>query len=316
MINSPNEIPGMIEPIEQEMLTELSQNIKLVENDQIIEFGTFFGRSTYCLAKGLIKNKSKLSSNKIIAYDSFMCRKEGSFFPHVMHFAKLGKIDNLIKFQNNIISFEDIFRHFLNDEIINNLVKVEKAELKNSYPIENGNIALIHIDSPKFYYELKHIFDRFFPKLKVGSIIIFQDYFYHWSATLIAAIQILKKLNIISFEYSKASSLCTKVVKIPTSDDLLFIDNEMKNDNAIIDLLDESINYLNKYSIDRAGFFVHRLYLAKIQFLWEKGDFKRATYDLSNIFKNNKTLSKNFMEDYFELMQHGFSIRSLYLKDH
>lgn len=316
MFNSPNEIPGMIEPIEQEMLVELSKSIKLNKTDQIVEFGTFFGRSTYCLASGLKKNKRKSTTNNIIAYDSFMCRKGGSFFPYVMGFAKLGKVENLIKFENDDISFEDIFKHFLNDEITNNLVKLEKVELKNTYPIENGNIALMHIDSPKFYNELKYVFFRFFPKLKLGAIIVFQDYFYHWSATLIASVQILKKLNLISFEFSKASSLCVKVIKIPTSDDLLFVDNEMKNNNTIIDLLDDSINQIDQYPIDRANMFVHRLYLSKIQFLWENGDFEKATFILLNIFKSNKTISQNFLDDYFELMKFGFSIRSLYDKDH
>jgi hypothetical protein len=316
MINNLNEIPGMVEPVEQQMLTELAQNIKFEDNDQIIEFGSFFGKSTYSLASGLKKNKSKLSSNKIIAYDSFMCRKDGSFYPHVLQFAKLGKVDNLIKFNKNDIIFEDIFKYFLNDEINNKLVKIQKAELEDSYPIENANIALLHVDSPKFYNELKPILFRFFPKLKNNSIIIFQDYFFHWSATLIAAIQLLKKLNIILFEYSKASSLCTKVIKIPTSDDLLFIDDEMKNDKNILNLLDESINCINDYPIDRPNLFVHRLYLAKIQFLWENGDFERSTHILSSIFKNNKTLSQNFIDDYFKLMEKGFSLRSLYIKDH
>ena len=316
MFKSPNEIPGMIEPIEQEMLIELSETIKLDKNDQIIEFGSFFGRSTYCLAMGLKNNKTFLASNKIIAFDSFMCRKNGSFYPHVINFAKLGKVENLIKYENNDIDFEGIFKHFLNNEITSNLVIAEKVELKNTHPIENGNIALMHIDSPKFYDELKHVFFRFFPKLKLGSIIVFQDYFFHWSATLIAAVQLLKKLNIISFEYSKASSLCVKVIKLPKIDDLLLIDNEMKNNNVIIDLLDNSINQINEYLIDREGIFVHRLYLAKIQFLWEIQDFEGATFILSSIFKNNKNLSQNFVDDYFELMKYGFSVRSLYIKDH
>ena len=126
----------------------------------------------------------------------------------------------------------------------------------------------------------------------------------------------LKELEIISFDYSKASSLCTKVKKIPTLDDLLFIENSMKNNNTIVNLLNKSIVGIKQYPIDRAEKFVHRLYLAKIQFLWEIGDFEKATYELSSIFKNNKTLSQKFIDDYFELMRFGFSLRSLYIKDH
>jgi len=130
MFKSPNEIPGMIEPIEQEMLIELSETIKFDKNDQIVEFGSFFGRSTYCLATGLKNNKTCLASNKITAFDSFMCRKNGSFYPYVIHFAKLGKVENLIKYENDDIDFEGIFKHFLNNEITSNLVKAEKVELE------------------------------------------------------------------------------------------------------------------------------------------------------------------------------------------
>ena len=41
-----NSIPGMIEIVEQKNLYNIVSNLNLEKNDSLIEFGTFFGRST------------------------------------------------------------------------------------------------------------------------------------------------------------------------------------------------------------------------------------------------------------------------------
>ena len=58
LLDKAKKIPGMIEPIEQSMLFELAQNVQLSSNDYIVEFGTFFGRNTYCLSSGFLKKQS------------------------------------------------------------------------------------------------------------------------------------------------------------------------------------------------------------------------------------------------------------------
>ena len=71
----------------------------------------------------------------------------------------------------------------------------------------------MHIDSPKFYDELEIIYERFFPLLNKKSIVIFQDYFFQWSATLIASVQFLIEENILSILNTAASSITTIVTK-------------------------------------------------------------------------------------------------------
>ena len=94
-----------------------------------------------------------------------------------------------------------------------NFVECMQFDLKNSFPKSNSDIKLIHIDSPQFFDEFVIICERFFPLLNQKSIIIFQDYFVHWSATLIGSDQFLIEKNFLSSLHSSASSLTTIVSK-------------------------------------------------------------------------------------------------------
>ena len=47
-------IPGMIEHIEQKNLFDSVRSLKLEKDDCLIEFGSFFGRSTFCISEGAL----------------------------------------------------------------------------------------------------------------------------------------------------------------------------------------------------------------------------------------------------------------------
>ena len=97
------------------------------------------------------------------------------------------------------------FEHFLAPHVSSGTVTGIKAEINDSYPQENL-IAFMHIDSPKHWAELHRIAELFFPKLRPGSIIVFQEFFYHWSATLIASVEAMVKIGVLQYESSAASS--------------------------------------------------------------------------------------------------------------
>lgn len=315
LLDKAKKIPGMIEPIEQSMLFELAQNVQLSSNDYIVEFGTFFGRSTYCLSSGFLKNNLKDKSNVILALDSFSCSSEGSFSDIVQTMAKIGNVEDLIDISNKKLSFQRIFENYLSDEIKEGVVIHKAKELKNSYPLKRGGIVLMHIDSPKFYREFSFIINRFFPSLKENSFIVFQDYFYHWSATLVAAIQLLYELNIIKFLYSKASSLCVQVCRIPFKKEINIIDQQMNKNDIIVKMLDKAIKSSKLYNIDREVQFLPRLYLAKIQFLYSIGEIENAN-KLRNFMNESSMVNKPILDDYMELLKFNFSMEKLYLQDH
>ena len=148
-----NNIPGMIELVEREMLFNQAREISLIETDCVVEFGSFFGRSTNCIAQGLSVNPKYSSNCFFYTYDSFECDLDGWFAPHVYAYATNANVLHLIKVENRKVNFEKVFKHYLNSYIRSNLVVSIKSELHDSQA-PNSTIALMHIDSPKYYDEL------------------------------------------------------------------------------------------------------------------------------------------------------------------
>ena len=59
-------------------------------------------------------------------------------------------------------------------------------------------IAMIHLDAPKDYYELRPILIRFFGALKNGSIIVFQDFFIIGQQVLFWQLHLWKRKGLLS----------------------------------------------------------------------------------------------------------------------
>ncbi len=309
-------IPGMIEPIEQQNLFNLAQNIELKNDDCVVEFGTFFGKSTFCISEGLSINEGK-NNTKFYAYDSFTCHKEGRFKKFVIEEAKKTNLQVLVKKEGDYLDFSNIFKYFLEDHLNSGVVELMQFTLKKSFPKSKNNIKLMHIDSPKFYDELEIIYERFFPLLNKKSIVIFQDYFFQWSATLIASVQYLIEENILSILNTAASSITTIVNEKIDLKKIKELKQNMENIEFILEMIDKAILNTNKYNIDRPSYFVPRLLLARVQFLWENKLYERATNFLFNyVNKNHEKLSQSNLHDFRELMRNGFTIRNLYEKDY
>lgn len=309
-----SKIPGMIEPVEQKLLYDMASQLTLQKSDQFVEFGTFFGRSTACLAQGLADNKSRTAKNKLHAYDSFSCATNGGFVEHVRSFSNEGGVGHLLNIGDKIVDFYPVFEYYLSNFIDSGVVKPSKCGLELSIPNQIDSIALMHIDSPKFYEELKIILFRFFPLLKDGAIVIFQDFFYHWSATLIAAVEGMRKIGLIEYKMSAASSLIVQVNGPVSIQNLVELDLLMLDSNVVDGLLSDAIRACNHISLDRSDIFLSRIWLASFQHLWSVGEFEKAT-DLIKQFLMSGKLSTPVAEDFLEMMRQGFSTRSGYKRD-
>ena len=306
-------IPGMIEPIEQSMLQLTCSEIDLNPSDIFIEYGSFFGRSSNCIIEGIINNKTYSKNNLFLVYDSFRCKSDGIFAESVYQFARLGKVENLIEKDENFINFRKIFNHFISS---NTHIEVKECDLQEIKPITQP-IAFMHIDSPKFYSDFRYILINHFPNLKIGAIIIFQDFFYHWSATLIAIVELLIQKNFIEVNETAATSLKTTVLKKLSERDIEEINDIM----ASIDInktIEQSILRFSSQqnTVDRIHNFLPRLMLANIQYYFEKGNILEANRHWDNYIKNYPQVEQSVINDLEELKSHSFSIRSLYELDH
>lgn len=282
-----NKVPGMTEPVEQKMLYELSKVIKLKDNEIIYEFGPFLGRSTYYLAQGLSENTTKDNQHQIHTFDIFQCPTGTYFAPHVYKHIKAASVSDLLEEKNGILDFSKVFEHYLKDYISDGSVVPHKVTLNNSNPISNKKVALMHIDSPKRYLDFKNILFRFFPLLRRESLVIFQDFFFHWSGTLISAIQILVEMGVIKMLFTSASSLVVIILDKPDPIKIKELDRRM-NEDYLPGIIDRAIKNTAKIKVDRRDFFEPRLSLAKIQLLIEGGEFEKASDTFNTMLKNNK----------------------------
>ena len=156
------DIPGMIEPKEQTLLEQLAREIQFDENESVVEFGTFFGRSTASISAGLKSNETFARNSGFYAYDSFECDLEGGFYRHVRDNAVRANVTDLLLKRGNRVDFFPIFEKYLDHYIKKGILRPQKCELKNSFP-KGEAIRLMHIDSPKFYDEFRLILFRFSP---------------------------------------------------------------------------------------------------------------------------------------------------------
>lgn len=308
-----NHIPGMIEPIEQELLKAIAKSIEFDENDILIEYGAFFGRSTNCILEGVKNNKSYSSSNKLIIYDSFKCKSNGAFAKIVYQFAKGGKVETLISKDGDFLSFRRIFDHYISSNID---LQVNECELQDLKPI-SSQIAFMHIDCPKFFSEFKYILNNHFKNLKVGAIVIFQDFFYHWSATLIAVVELLIQQKILEINETAASSIKTTVLKKISVSDIQEINHIMTTLDINKTIEQAILRLANQQDIiDRIHNFLPRIMLANVQYYYETGFINEANRHINNYLNNYPVIMESVMQDLKELKSFNFSMRSLYELDH
>lgn len=307
-------IPGMIEPGEQQMLAQLALDAAAGRSGAIVEFGCFFGRSTACLVNGAAPVWSG-SGPLVLAYDSFGCDDGDGFARHVVAFARQAGVENLLVRHDGRLDFQPVYRHYVGPAEDRGLLQTSRTELRD-VRYDGGPIALMHVDAPKFYAELKPVLDQFFPHLAPGARVVFQDHMYHWSATLIAAVQVLVEAGLVRMEGSRATALITRVERTPTSDDLQALDHVMATTPASV-LIDRNLAALKAVQLDRPEEFMPRVGLAKMQWLWEQGDFKGADAAFTEVMvSSGRKLTPSVFVRFRELMRHGFTVRQLNEMDH
>jgi len=309
-----NEIPGMVEPIEQVTLETVAKSVELSKGEVIVEFGPFFGKSTASLATGLAKNQTRSLENHIYTYDSFKCSKAGSFYSAVKKITNAHNLNHLLEEDDSFSDFLPVFKHYLGDQIASGVVVPRVYSLADSYHT-GETIAVLHIDSPKLYSELEFITRRFFEFLRVGSVIIFQDYFLHWSGTLIAAINSMVRLGFIEVFGTAASSLLCVVKKDFNPNDFLTFEALMNDASEVSKAIDATPELLAGKEIDRRERFLPRISLAKIQWLYETGDAPAAA-KLFASFVQTKDWNLYVLPDFYDLMSHKFVYPSGYETEH
>jgi len=310
-------IPGMIEEAEQTLLYKSIIDLNLSNESTVVEIGSFFGKSTNCIIEGLIKNKTN-KYNKFYVYDSFSADKNGIFAKYIQIYAKKSKTEKLLCENISTINFRKVFDFFTENKYKNLIVN--EVSIKKSVYIDKKKIAFLFIDAPKFYEEFIQVLEKFFKFVEINGTIIFQDCFYHWSATLIATIEILFNEGYIEFQSTAASSLKVKLINNINENDVEKI-KKIYNSSDISKLILNLYDRFKSLKIDRKSYFLNRFLLANVQILFSQGKITEAKNFSNQIFlsllENNDKNAANLLKcDLAELLKNDFNLRKLYEIDY
>lgn len=304
-----NRVPGMTEPVEQQFLFDCGSQAALEPGDMLVDFGPFLGRSTYYLASGLAKNPTRSDNNKVVAYDCFTCRRSSQFFQRVWKPIAQAKIQNLLRDHDELVDWRRCTEYFLR-EYLPKIITLQQCTLFDSYPkIEQyslKSIAVLHIDSPKKWDDFRPILFRFFPLLKKNSIVIFQDYFYHWSATLVAGVQHMIADDILVPIKNNASSMVFKLNSQITPDKAIEVDLKIQSRSSeTAETVLEALRYIQKYAHDRPSIFIPRLYLAAIQDFHARNQYEKAAFYFQKLtdYVLKEKAHPSVLLNYSELLQ-------------
>ena len=151
---------------------------------------------------------------------------------------------------------------------------------------------------------------RFFALLEEKSTIVFQDFFYHWSATLIAAVGVLHRLGYIELRKSYATSLEVEVKKKLNLAEIIEIDLCIGSANVIKeinDLMNELVRSKEKF--DRFDQFMPRLKLAMLAEAVSNGNGAIASECFVNMVKSQDFNKGQVVFDLVEMFSRNFSIK-------
>src|SRR5258707_1237020 len=119
---------------------------------------------------------------------------------------------------------------------------VERSEQKNLFRLAES----VDLSGDKAIVELGTFFGRSTACLMDGAPIIFQDFFYHWSATLIAAVQGLVDAGMIEYVSSQATAMSTRVCGPISHDAIANFDRAMETADvpALIDRSKSAVHHV------------------------------------------------------------------------
>lgn len=306
-------IPGMIEPVEQAMLYDLGASLQLAPTEVVCEFGAYFGKSTWSLAQGLQAGPTQLDGRALAplhTWDLFSCAENGMFAQHVLGHAQQAGTSHLLARSQGRVSWLQAFDHHMQG-LPPGLLQRHVGALRDARK-PPCTIAAAFFDAPKWYEEYLGLMREFGPAMKPGCTLVFQDYFYHWSATVIAAVQIMLNRGLIQPVETAASSLMVRLVQPLDAAAIEQLDADYQATDVVA-RLDEAHRYFSDFSIDQEARFLPRLRLAAIQHLIETGHEPVADQRLQALVQElGGHLPPHVAADFMELRKHDFSLRALY----
>ena len=305
----PDEIPGQIEKSERKLLFDLASSIALGPDDTIVEFGTLFGRSTACLINGVLAQKlPKRGSPYIHAFDGFSYPQSHDLHRYVKARAEERNLGHLLRKTPETVNFKLFYDHFVGAAEAEGILKTTESNIANAKN-DLKSIALMHIDAPKDYDDFRPLLLNFFPSLRRGAVVIFQDYFFQWSAGLIGGVQVLIDAGFIAPRCSAATSMVADVCGTFDTANVQQLDMTYQQ-TPLQNLIERAIATSRSFAVTDREIYAPRLALAKMQYLWSQRDYRSAAQGFTQLISEGQ-LSVRVLEDFLALLAVNFDAKNV-----
>jgi hypothetical protein len=181
-------IPGMIGYEERLNLYRLAAATAI--DGHFIEFGALLGASTASILAGISCNRSTSSERHLHVVDCFRTPSGSGFAEAVTRLANSKSSGQFLKENDGWVDFRDVFIENVRGYRASSRLIVH-AQLLGDFRWTHGAIAFVHLDLPKDWDQLRLVVEKIFHELALGSLVLFQDFVYHWSAELVGFVGIL-----------------------------------------------------------------------------------------------------------------------------
>lgn len=275
-----------------------------VNKGVVIEFGAFFGASTAAMQAGIEKRGCASGLADFYVIDSFRSRITSSFTDHVRAHARYQGSASLLKEKNGFVDFYGCFLENVGEP---SNMHIER-HLLSSAKFVNKPIDFMHVDLPKEWSQLEIIVRNFFPYLNRGSLVLFQDFGYQWSAELIAAVGLMLKTGHISIVNLVETTLSVEVENEFTDSDIGELVRAMSSNEGILDGMACSVEAVSPFfsTVSRAT-----VQIAMAQFNFSIGRASDAFQTLSAVLLECSG-NKNVTERVSEVLGNEFVLDASY----
>lgn len=309
--------PGMLEVSERiQLVTEACVAYikhQTVSKGCIVDLGVFFGLSTFLMAKAVERYRNAANQDEtieVIGYDAFKASKRGWFINPLLDMVKNIDKAELLVHEEEFVDFRKITDFYLSGT----QVSLHQTLLRSATP-PNQPIHLLHIDAPKSYEDFRPILKNFFPCLMTDSVVIFQDFFYHWSGSLINAVGVLVSLGYLRMEAQKGTSLKTRVMREFNLAEFEYLDNQIRDSDFVVVFSTLRGNFGSLKSTDRSDTFFPRFELAELQLGYVRGASPVwISEKCESIF--GRSSKRTTIIDLKELISYHFDVSNLYKADY
>jgi len=270
-------IPGMIGYEERMNLYRLVSRSNI--EGHLIEFGSLLGASTASILAGLSTNRAVSRAQCLHVVDCFRTPSNSDFADSVAKLAILRPNGRLLKVDGGWLDFHDVFVDNIRECGNSSRMQVH-AHLLRDFSWNYGPIGFVHLDLPKDWEQLCLVVHKIFHEISSDSLVLFQDFVYHWSAELIGFVGILLEQGYCEAIDVVDTTLVVRTKRVFGVSDVSRFENWMSDNDAVLRGIRDA-SEITRHLLDPVRKAV--IDLAKLQYSYDPDNPESTLHELGSM---------------------------------